>query len=128
MDALHAQGDVDVVENNVDLIEIASKLDGNPKAVLFRSVGPEKAELVGNVTGSRDRLALAFDTSPQQLLTEVNKRLSAPIAPVEVPSTQAPVHQVVLTGSKADFTCLPIHLQHSDDGAPYISAGIDITR
>ena len=128
MDALHAQGDVDVVENNVDLIEIASKLDGNSKAVLFRSVGPEKAELVGNVTASRDRLALAFDTSPEQLLPEVNKRLSAPIAPVEVPSTQAPVHQVVLTGAKADFTRLPVHLQHGDDGAPYISASIDITR
>ena len=43
-------------------------------------------------------------------------------------SARAPVHEVVLTGEKADFTCLPIHLLHADDGAPYISAGIDITR
>jgi UbiD family decarboxylase len=38
------------------------------------------------------------------------------------------VHQVVLTGADADFTRLPIHLQHGEDGAPYISASIDVTR
>ena len=30
--------------------------------------------------------------------------------------------------AQADFTKLPIHLQHSEDGGPYISASIDITR
>jgi UbiD family decarboxylase len=45
-----------------------------------------------------------------------------------VSSTVAPVHQVVLTGKDADFTRLPIHLQHREDGGPYISASIDITR
>jgi UbiD family decarboxylase len=34
----------------------------------------------------------------------------------------------VWTGAQADFTKLPIHLQHSEDGGPYISASIDITR
>ena len=38
------------------------------------------------------------------------------------------MHQVVLTGADADFTKLPVHLQHGDDGAPYISASIDVTR
>ena len=55
-------------------------------------------------------------------------RIERPFAPVEVSSAQAPVHQVVLTGSEADFTRLPVHLQHGEDGGPYISAAIDITR
>ena len=79
--------------------------------------------------GSRRRLALAFGTSEQNLLagdSQAGRR--QPIAPVEVSSAQAPVHQVVLTGADADFTRLPVHLQHGDDGAPYISASIDVTR
>jgi UbiD family decarboxylase len=35
---------------------------------------------------------------------------------------------VVWTGADADLTRLPVHLQHGEDGGPYISAGIDISR
>jgi 2,5-furandicarboxylate decarboxylase 1 len=128
VETLRQQGDLDVIDQNIDLIDLASHLDGNQKAVLFTSAGPEKAELVGNVMGRRDRLALAFGSDARGLLHEVNRCLAAPIAPIEVPSSAAPVHQVVLTGADADFTRLPVHLQHGDDGAPYISAGIDISR
>lgn len=128
VDALQRNGTLDIVERNIDLIDIAAQLDGNPNAVLFRSAGPEKAELVGNVMASRERLALAFGTTSRDLLREVAARLGKPLDPVVVASTDAPVHQVVLTGADADFTRLPVHLQHQDDGAPYISAGIDITQ
>ncbi len=39
-----------------------------------------------------------------------------------------PVQEVVWTGPDADFTRLPVHLQHGEDGGLYISTGIDITR
>ena len=107
---------------------MAPRLDGNPKAVLFRKPGGDGIELVGNVMGSRRRLALAFGVPESGLLQEVLTRLTTPIAPIEIPSSAAPVHQVVLTGADADFTKLPIHLQHGEDGGPYISASIDITR
>ena len=59
--ALLAQEDeLETVSEPVDLIEIAPGLDGNAKAVLFGCVGPERTQLVGNVMGSRRRLALAF--------------------------------------------------------------------
>jgi UbiD family decarboxylase len=117
-----------VVSEPLDLIDVASRLDGNCKAVMLRRVGREQAELVGNVMGSRRRLALAFGTTSEGLLKEILKRIAMPISPVEVPSTAAPVHQVVLTGAKADFTRLPVHLQHSEDGGPYISASIDVAQ
>ena len=121
-------GELEVVEERIDLVDLGARLDSNPKAVLFRAAGPEKAEVVGNVMGSRRRLALSMGLSEKELRAETTRRLAMEIAPVEVSSSQAPVHQVVLTGADADFTRLPVHLQHSEDGGPYISAGIDVTR
>jgi 2,5-furandicarboxylate decarboxylase 1 len=125
---LQQEGELETVSEPSDLIEIAPRLDGNAKAVLFTCVGPEQAELVGNVMGNRRRLALAFGATEASLLKEVRKRIETPIAPIEVSSAQAPVHDLVLTGEDADFTRLPVHLQHSEDGAPYVSASIDIGR
>ena len=58
-----------------DLADVAAVLEGNPKAVLFRAVGPERQELVGNVTGSRARIARAFGVEPNELLPELLRRL-----------------------------------------------------
>ena len=130
LDLLQGAGELQTVSEQIDLIDLGSHLDGNSKAVLFQNPGPAgKSDLavVGNVLGSRRRLALAFGVSAPDLLKEVLKR-ATPITPIEVPSSVAPVHQVVWTGKDADFTRLPVHLQHGHDGGPYISASIDITK
>jgi len=38
------EGEVEVVEEEIDLADVASRMDGNEKAVLFRKAGPEKAK------------------------------------------------------------------------------------
>jgi 2,5-furandicarboxylate decarboxylase 1 len=108
-----------------DLADVASHIEGNAKAVHLRRVGPEGAELVGNVCGARSRLALAFDVAPDRLCAEVQRRLRNRPEIIEVSRAEAPVQQVVLTGREADFTTLPVHLQHGADGGPYISASTD---
>jgi UbiD family decarboxylase len=109
----------------IDLVDIASIADGNPKAVHFRHAGPEGAELIGNVTGSRARLARAFGVAAGALTAEVGRRLrNAPVL-VDVARHEAPVQAVVHTGDDVDLTALPVHLQHGYDGAPYVSASID---
>jgi len=118
-------GECEVHDKPIDMIDLAAVLEGNPRAVLFTAAGPEKAELVGNVMGSRKRLARALDTDERGLLATLNGRLSRLHGPVKVSSQQAPVQQVVRKGDEADLTSLPVHLQHGADGAPYISAGID---
>jgi UbiD family decarboxylase len=117
--------DLDIRAEPIELAGIAEIMEGNAKAVLFRSAGPERAELVGNVSGSRSRLAAAFGVRPAQLLKEVQRRLRNKPEIVEVSRAEAPCQQVVLTGKDADVTKLPVHLQHGADGGPYISATID---
>jgi UbiD family decarboxylase len=103
-------------------------LDGNPKAVFFTAAGPEGAALVGNLAASRSRLALAFGTSPERVVSEALSRLKRPQPVIEVERSAAPVQQVVQVGEEADLTSLPVHLQHGLDGAPYISASLDFVR
>jgi UbiD family decarboxylase len=125
VDRLVESGECEVHDKPIDLVDVGGLLEGNPKAVLFKSAGPEKAELVGNVMASRKRIAQALDTDERSLLGTLSKRLNTLHPPIKVSSQQAPVQQVVLKDDEADLCALPVHLQHAADGAPYISAGID---
>ena len=108
------------------LSEIARALEANPKAVLFEQAGGHA--LVGNALASRNRFAQAFGVPQQQLLPEILRRLRLAPEFIEVGREQAPVQQVVVTGTEVDLTKLPIHLQHGKDGGPYISAAMDFAR
>src|SRR6476620_6263037 len=109
-------GECEVHDQPIDLIDVGAVLDGNPRATWFKAVGPEKAELIGNVMGSRKRLALALETDEAGLLPEITKRLGNPHKPIKVGGKEAPVQQVVLQGEGADLCALPVHLQHGEDG------------
>ena len=125
VERLVQMGECEVHDKPIDLIDVAARLDGNPKATLFTAAGPDKQELVGNVMGSRRRLALAFETDERGLLGALQERLKTPQKPVKVAAQDAPVQQVVRKGDEADLCALPVHLQHGEDGAPYISASLD---
>jgi UbiD family decarboxylase len=109
-----------------DLIDVAQQLDANPKAVLFERAGDSELPLSGNVMGSRERLARAFDTTPDGLVAEVLRRLRNPQPVVDIAREDAPVQQIVHRveddGDATDLTRLPVHLQHELDGAPYMAA------
>jgi UbiD family decarboxylase len=117
--------EIDLRREPIDLADIAQALEDNPRAVWFRAAGPERQELIGNVTGSRSRIARAFGETGAELTAEIRRRLAARPDLFEVPRAEAPVQEVVLTGADADLTTLPVHLQHGQDGAPYISSSVD---
>ena len=117
--------ELDTRDAAIDLAGLAEVMEGNPKAVLFRSAGPEQAELVGNVMGGRARIAAAFGVKPHELHEGSERRLRNKPEIFEVSRAEAPCQAVVLTGADADVTKLPVHLQHGADGGPYISASID---
>jgi 2,5-furandicarboxylate decarboxylase 1 len=109
----------------VDLADVAAALEDNPRAVLFGAVGPERHQLVGNVTGSRTRIARGFGVAANELTNEIRRRLAGKPDVIEIARARAPAQEIVLTGADADLTALPVHLQHGDDGAPYISSAMD---
>ena len=128
VDGLVASGEAELRDEPVALADISAGLHGNPNAVLFRKAGPEAAEVVGNVMGSRARLAEAFGVPGRELMAEVLRRLEAPQPVIEIPSQDAPVQAEVLIGDDADLTRLPVPFQHRRDGGPYISATLDYVR
>jgi 2,5-furandicarboxylate decarboxylase 1 len=109
----------------IDLADVAAALEDNPRAVLLEAVGPERHPVVGNVTGSRARIARAFGVRADELLGEIRRRLATKPEVFEIARAQAPAQEIALTGEAADLTALPVHLQHGDDGAPYISSSMD---
>jgi 2,5-furandicarboxylate decarboxylase 1 len=128
VERLVQSGDCLVHDAPIDLIDVAGVLDSHAEAVWFRAVGPERAELVGNVMGARRRIAAALGADGENFPAMLGERLKHPVAPIEVPAAAAPVQEVVLEGDAADLTALPVHLQHGYDGAPYISGSIDYVR
>lgn len=125
IDALIGTNELDVLVDPIDLVDVASHIDGNARAVLFRAAGPERAELTGNVNAARSRLARAFGVAPGELTAEVSRRLRIAPKLIEVERERAPVQAIVRLGDEIDVTALPVHLQHGYDGAPFVSASID---
>jgi 2,5-furandicarboxylate decarboxylase 1 len=121
-------GEVEVVKDPVALADVSPIVEGSRKAVLFRNAGPDKLELVAGVMGSRRRMALSLGVEDARAAqAEFLRRIESKQPLVEVSSSEAPVHQVVLTGDKADLTRLPFHPQHEFDGGVYLTSGIDFS-
>ncbi|MPZ39719.1 MAG: UbiD family decarboxylase [Rhizobiales bacterium] len=125
---LIAMGEVDIHDRPVALADMSAIIEGSTNATLFKDAGPEHFEIVGAVGGSRRRHTLAFGTSDERNLAQEFGRRMANMQPVvDVPQADAPVQQVVMAGDDVDLTKLPFHMQHTYDGAPYLSSAIDYT-
>ena len=120
-------GEVDVHRDPVPLTELSYIIEHTHKAVLFKNAGPDRVEMVAKTAGSRKRIAAAFETSEDKLYDEYFKRLANPQPLVEVPSAEAPVHEIQITGKDVDLSKLPFHPQHAFDGSCYLSSAIDYT-
>ena len=118
-------GEVEVHERPVPLTELSSIIEGTDKAVLFERAGPDQVELVAKTAGNRKRIAAAFETTEEKLYDEYFRRLANPQPLVEVPSADAPVHEIKIIGADVDLTKLPFHPQHAFDGSCYMSSAID---
>ena len=113
-------GEVEIHDKPVPLTGLSPIIERTDKAVLFKKAGPEQVELVAKTAGNRKRLAAAFETSEDKLYDEYFKRLASPQPLVEVPSGDAPVHEIKITGKDVDLTKLPFHPQHAYDGSCYL--------
>jgi UbiD family decarboxylase len=120
-------GEVEVHDEPVALSDMSPIIEATTKAVLFRKAGPEQHEVVAAVSASRRRAAAAFGVTDDKVREEYSRRMANPQKTFEVPSDEAPVHEIVETGDKVNLLKLPFHVQHEYDGGPYITSGIDFT-
>jgi UbiD family decarboxylase len=127
VDRLIELGEVDVHHEPLPLTELSYIIEHTHQAVLFKNAGPQRVEIGAKTAGSRKRIAAAFETSEENLYDEYFKRLTNPQPLVEVPSAEAPVHAIRITGKDVDLTKLPFHPQHAFDGSCYLSSAIDYT-
>jgi 2,5-furandicarboxylate decarboxylase 1 len=125
VDRLIELGEVEVQDKPVPLTGLSPMIERSDKAQLFKKAGPEQVEIVAKTAGNRKRLAAAFETTEDKLYDEYFKRLANPQPLVEVPSADAPVHEIKITGNAVDLTKLPFHPQHAYDGSCYMSSAID---
>ena len=128
VDRLIDIGEVEIRERPTSLTDLSTIIESTPKAVLFKSAGPERVELIAKAAASRERLIAALDTTADKVYDAYLGRLANPRKIVEVPSDEAPVHAVKVTGEAVDLTKLPFHPQHEFDGSCYISSGIDYVK
>jgi UbiD family decarboxylase len=120
-------GEVEIHDEPVPLTGLSPIIEATDKAVLFRKAGPERVELVAGTASNYRRLAAAFDTREDRLHDAYMQRLDSRQPLVEVPSDEAPVHAIKITGQDVDLARLPFHPQHALDGSCYLSAAIDYT-
>ncbi|MBI2955523.1 MAG: UbiD family decarboxylase [Chloroflexi bacterium] len=113
------------------ILKVAGASAASP-AVLFESVqGYPGVKIVGNLLGTRRRLALAMDVAPQKLNAEYLRRTENPVEPEMVDS--GPVKDVIVKDVivKDDIDILrhiPV-LTHSErDSGPFITAGVVIAK
>ena len=105
------------------VMKLAEKMG---KAIHFTNVKNSKFSVVNNVFGSRDMLALLFETQPEKVVNEWIERGKTPIEPVII--DDGPVKEVIRTGDEVDLEELPIVTHCSKDAGAFITAGVVIAR
>ena len=131
LDALRANGDLIDVNRKVDLFcEVGKALRkttaiGGP-AVNFTNNGTE-FPMVGGLYNTRDKALLAFEATEATVFEKILNGLDNPIAPVMIPG-KAQTHENIITGDAIDLAKIPIPTYSPDDGGPFITPGIVVSK
>ncbi len=111
------------VDTRLDMTAIVFELEraGKSPIVIFEHPTTNSMPVVTNVAGNRKLLAACLGVEPANLPTAFRERCQKYI-PCEVVK-DASWQDVTIEGDALDLTKLPIPLQFTVDGGPYITAG-----
>lgn len=107
------------------VIQKLASLNRHP-AVYYEKVKGSSFPAISNLFAYRERIALSFGTTRQELNQILRERELKPIEPQMV--KEGPTQEVVLTGNQIDLTKLPIFTHNEKDAGPYITAGMMVVR
>jgi 2,5-furandicarboxylate decarboxylase 1 len=114
------------VDSKFEIPAVMQYAEKMGKAIHFKKVANSKFSVVNNLLGSRNMLAVLFDTEPESVVNEWIERSKKPIEPVIVDS--GPVKEVVKKGNDLDLRELPMVTHCSKDAGPFVTAGVVIAR
>jgi len=111
------------VDLRLEMTSVVFELEraGKNPVVIFERPGGFNIPVVTNVAANRRLLAACLGVEQSQLPTAFRERCQKYIPCELVP--EAPWNEVVIEDDEVDLYKLPIPLQFSVDGAPYITAG-----
>jgi len=111
------------VSRKLEMTSVVFELDriGKSPVVVFENVAGSEMPVVTNIAGSRKLLAGCLGVDVRDLPTAFRERCQKYI-PCELVKDAA-WNEVVIEGDEVDLTKLPIPLQFTVDGGPYITAG-----
>lgn len=125
--ALEEAGGLDRLKKPVSLRSVAAIAEEHDNAVLFEHIVGSDIPLLVNAMASRACWAVALGTQERNVREELSRRTERLDRGTRTVPT-GPVKDQVFVGDEVDLTRLPVHLHHGLDGAPYISASMDVSR
>lgn len=128
---LETRGDLLQIKEEIDpKYEISGVLkaldEKKGPAVLFRKPKGYTIPVVGNIMGSRARLAMALGIDEKDLIEEYLRRKNSPIPPKEV--SEGPVKEVILKEDIDIPGMLPVVTYSKKDTNPYLTTGVVIVK
>ncbi len=105
-------------------IKLLAETDG--RAVLFNNIKEYDTKIIGNLLGTRKRLAMAVGVEEHDLVATYLERRSKPIRPEVV--DDGPVHEKIILENVDISKLLPILTHHEKDIGPYITTGVIIAK
>jgi len=103
------------------LFEELWQKEGNPAAIIENVQGYD-VPVVGNLLGSRKRIALALETEEENISQKASGASEKTIPPRIV--SQAPVKEVILNDNIDILQHIPVLTNHEKDAGPYITQGL----
>lgn len=100
--------------------------EGRLPILLFERIAGQRLPVVTNLFASKRHLALALDTSPEEVVSRFAEASARRVPPRAV--SGGPVKEAVLKGRDADLRRLPLITHCEKDGGPYLSSGVTIIR
>lgn len=130
LDALRKAGELIEIDRAVSPeLEVAKAMKKSAAmsgpALIFKNNGTA-FPLVGGVYNTRAKALIAFQTTEKDVFDRVLHGMAARIPPIVV--ADAPVHETVIAADAVDLSKLPVAKYSPDDGGPYITAGIVVSK
>jgi 2,5-furandicarboxylate decarboxylase 1 len=95
-----------------------------PRPVMFETIKESPYRMVGNIFCTKDDIASYLNISAREMIPTLSRAIEHRSPPNEVKT--APCQEVV--EPKVDLDKVPIPLHNEQDGGPYISAAVVVTR